>query len=254
MIDDSTMQEDMQYYFDIADSLLHGLDESKEQMQRDLSNKCKACGCADLLLCYSDGCYVCPDCGEVSMQPIFERAYQFCRKFSNYKRIHHFHERISQFMLAESTIPEADMDSIVDQIKRQGFTAVNKTNIRKVLRHLTMQQYIEKWLQIMWKVTGQQPPVLTPRVTMQLDLLFIQMQLPFMSVRPQARKNFLNYNYVFNRLFHKLNMHEFSMFFPLIKSKSKLAALDVMWYDICDMLHWEKVPMQTVRPFSIKLC
>jgi hypothetical protein len=44
------------------------------------------------------------------------------------------------------------------------------------------------------------------------------------------------------------------MFFPLIKSKSKLAALDVMWYDICDMLHWEKVPMQTVRPFSIKLC
>jgi hypothetical protein len=114
LIDDSTMQEDMQYYFDIADSLLHGLDESKEQMQRDLSNKCKACGCADLLLCYSDGCYVCPDCGEVSMQPIFERAYQFCRKFSNYKRIHHFHERISQFMLAESTIPEADMDSIVD--------------------------------------------------------------------------------------------------------------------------------------------
>ena len=116
-----------------------------------------------------------------------------------------------------------------------------------------MQTYIEKWLAIMHRVTGQQPPVLTHRLTMQLDLLFIQMQLPFMEVRPTRRKNFLNYNYVFNRLFQKLDIEELGMFFPLIKTKSKLAALDVMWYDICDILRWEKVPLAPTKPFSIKL-
>ena len=187
------------------------------------------------------------------MQPLFEKAYQFCKKFSNYKRIHHFHERISQFLLAETSIPACDMELIVATFKQQGVTTINKNSVRKVLRHLSMQKYIEKWLQVMWAATGVQPPVLSHRVAMQLDLLFIQMQIPFMSVRPVKRKNFLNYNYVFNRLFQKLGLADMGMFFPLIKSKSKLQALDAMWFEICDELKWDKTPLAHVKPFSIRL-
>jgi hypothetical protein len=247
------MQEDLQYYFDIADSLLNDLKSDQCNTASRHSNGCLRCGHDDLVLCYADGCYVCPECGEVSMQQIFEKAWDFCRKFSNYKRIHHFHEHVSQFNLAESSIPEDDMRLIVAQIKEEAFTAINKTNIRKVLRHLKMQHYIEKWLQVMWRVTGQQPPVLSARAAMQLDLMFIQMQLPFMTARPRLRKNFLNYNYVFNRLFQKLGLDQMGMFFPLIKSKSKLAVLDKMWYSICDELRWEKQPMTYVKPFSLRI-
>lgn len=248
------MHHDLQYYFDIADSLLHDLDAGDERSPRDADvNRCSRCHGCHLVLCYADGCYVCSDCGEVSMQPVFEKARTFIQKFSNYKRIHHFHERISQFMLAESCIPEDDMQRIKEAFKASSFTSINKTNIRKVLRSLKMQKYIEKWLQIIFKITGAQPPVLTPRVCTQLDLMFIATQLPFMNTRPKNRKNFLNYNYVFNRLLQKLELTEFCMFFPLIKSKTKLAALDQMWYSICTALKWEYTQLRHVKPFCIKL-
>ena len=244
------MEENLQYYFDIADKLLQDMEPNNNTTAAN--DTCPKCKSVDLVLCYADGCHVCTNCGEVVTQQVFAAAWSFVQKFSNYKRIHHFHERISQFSLNESIIPEDDMQRIVAQIKENHTQTINKTNIRKVLRHLGMQNYIEKWLQIMWRVTTLQPPILTCRVSMQLDLLFIQMQLPFLSVRPKVRKNFLNYNYVFNRLFQKLGLSELGMFFPLIKSKSKLAALDNMWYDICDMLGWQKEPLITFKPFSIK--
>ena len=115
------MQEDIQYYFDIADSLLKDLNATQRESKPDTDpNRCVACGSVDLVLCYADGCYVCSKCGEVAMQPVFERAQMFVRKFSNYKRIHHFHERVSQFMLAESFIPEADMCRIKEAFQKSG--------------------------------------------------------------------------------------------------------------------------------------
>ena len=247
------MEENLQYYFDIADALLRDLDGVADVPPSDTGSICRNCRGCQLVLCYADGCYVCTDCGEVSMQPVFERAHMFLRKFSNYKRIHHFHERISQFMLSESSIAQVDVDRIKTEIQREGIHTINKTIIRKILRSLGMQRYIEKWLQIVWKVTGMQPPQFSARVCMQLDILFIAMQLPFMSAKPQERKNFLNYNYVFNRLLQKLDLTEFCMFFPLIKSKSKLAILDQMWQKICETVKWEYHPLKLVKPFSIRI-
>ena len=77
------MQEDIQYYFDIADSLLKDLNATQRESKPDTDpNRCVACGSVDLVLCYADGCYVCSKCGEVAMQPVFERAQMFVRKFS----------------------------------------------------------------------------------------------------------------------------------------------------------------------------
>jgi hypothetical protein len=248
------MQEDTQYYFDIADSLLKDLNATQRESKPDTDpNRCVACGSVDLVLCYADGCYVCSKCGEVAMQPVFERAQMFVRKFSNYKRIHHFHERVSQFMLAESFIPEADMCRIKEAFQKSGHASINKANIRKILRPLGMQKYIEKWLQIIARVTGAEPPQLSARVCMQLDLMFISLQLPFLSHKPSTRKNFLNYNYVFNRLLQKLDLHEFCTFFPLIKSKSKLHALDMVWKDMCLQLGWEYTILRPCKPFSINI-
>jgi hypothetical protein len=245
----------MQYYFDLADSLLQDLaPKGNSGTQRDNDTCCNRCGSCNMVLCYADGCHVCSDCGEVSLQPVFERAWNFVRKFSNYKRIHHFHERLSQYLLAESCVPAADMARIQTAFKESKFTTINKTNVRQILRSLKMQRYIEKWLQIIWSLTGASPPPFSARVCMQLDLMFISMQIPFMTARPADRKNFLKYNYVFNRLLQKLELYDHCMFFPLIKSKSKLHALDNMWRGICDMLNWEYTALRVVRPFSIKVC
>ena len=92
-----------------------------------------------------------------------------------------------------------------------------------------MQHYIEKWLQIIFRMSGVRPPQLPQTILLQLDTLFMALQEPFEKIKPHPRKNFLNYNYVFRRLLQHLGIPKYGIFFPLIKSKSKLNALDDMW-------------------------
>ena len=174
-------------------------------------------------------------------------------KSSNYKRVHHWHERISQLLLMESEIPCEQMLQIGRELCSGKYKAINKDSVRAVLRSLKMQLYIEKWLQIVFRLTGISPPVPGPLMLQQLDALFQDLQRPFDAHRAPDRKNFLNYNYVFCRLFQKMNCPQFCMFFPLIKSKQKLKALDDMWDKMTASIGWPSTPLQLVEPFSVQL-
>jgi hypothetical protein len=52
---------------------------------------------------------------------------------------------------------------------------------------------------------------------------------------------------MFVRIFQLLGCPKFGCFFPLVKSKAKLEALDAMWYGICDNLRWPKEPIIKVE-------
>ena len=174
-------------------------------------------------------------------------------KSSNYKRIHHWHERISQLLLMESRIPDAEMLQIGSRLLSGEYAVINKDTIRAVLRSLKMQPYIEKYLQIIHRVTGIAPPVPGQALCRQLDALFMDLQTPFDSAKVEKRKNFLNYNYVFCRIFQKLKCHQFCMFFPLIKSKPKLKALNETWARMCNMIDWPVTTLESVPQFSVHL-
>ena len=116
-----------------------------------------------------------------------------------------------------------------------------------------MQKYIEKWLQIIWKYTGERPPLPNQKLVMDLDVLFLAIQEPFLRIRPHCRKNFLNYNYCFHRCFQMLGMQHFSAYFPSIKSKAKLDSLDQIWKSICTDLGWKYEPLKPVAQFAVKL-
>ena len=172
---------------------------------------------------------------------------------SNYKRIHHWHERVSQLLLQESPIPHDDFVKIAERLLDGTHTVINKDVIRSVLRSLNMQLYIEKWLGIIQRVTGIEPPKPGARLLEMLDDAFTELQQPFKHFKAQGRKNFLNYNYVFCRLFQRLDCTQFCMFFPLIKSRQKLRHLDEMWEAMVASLQWEVKPLQQVAPFAVRL-
>lgn len=116
-----------------------------------------------------------------------------------------------------------------------------------------MQQYIERWLQIIQRLTGIEPPKPGAALLQKLDAQFIELQAPFAAYKSEGRKNFLNYNYVFCRLLQKMECTKFCMFFPLIKSKPKLQALDSMWVDMTNSIGWPATPLQLVAPFAVHL-
>ncbi len=203
--------------------------------------------------CYYD---VCNSCGAVVANTYgMADSERFPARLttSNYKRIHHWHERISQLLLQESPIPHDDFVQIAERLLNGTHAVINKDVIRGVLRSLNMQLYIEKWLQIIQRVTGIEPPKPGGRLLQMLDQAFTELQQPFKHFKAQGRKNFLNYNYVFCRLFQKLGCAQFCMFFPLIKSRQKLRALDEMWESMVSSLQWEVKPLQMVAPFAVRL-
>ena len=202
------------------------------------------------------GTRICHHCGVV--QPgsvIYEQMFGHTvgTRTSNYKRIHHWHERISQFMLMESQIPAEHMLAIGEKLLDGTYTVLSKDTIRTVLRSLGLQTYIEKWLQIIQRCTGVMPPCPGPVVLNRLDELFIELQRPFNAHKNHTRRNFLNYNYVFCRLFQRMNCSKFCMFFPLIRSKPKLRALDEMWNGMASSLGWPTPPLEQVVPFSVRI-
>jgi hypothetical protein len=202
------------------------------------------------------GARVCDDCGVV--QPgnvVFEQMFgRTCSKHtSNYKRIHHWHERISQLLIMESRIPPEHMVAIGTRLLDGSHAVVSKDTIRSVLRSLNLQVYIEKWLQIIERCTGIYPPCPGPVILERLDHQFKEIEKPFLMTKPETRRNFLNYNYVFSRLLQRMNCTKFCMFFPLIRSKQKLRNLDETWAKMTALMGWPLEPLQLVAPFAVKL-
>jgi hypothetical protein len=239
-----------------VDAAFADLDAYLAQSEPADDGACVNCGSRTFERCSNPGKTVdfyscCVGCGAVQAGVAY--ASEPWVVHSNYKRIHHWHERISQLLLQESRIPDDHFAQITERIRQGAYTFVNKDVIRAVLRSLGMQMYIEKWLQIVQRLTGVEPPKPGPLLTQQLDDMFLQLQTPFSMCKITGRKNFLNYNYVLCRLFQILKCPQFGMFFPLIKSKQKLKSLDEMWAAMATQLEWEITPLQTVAPFAVKL-
>ena len=204
------------------------------------------------------GSLLCTSCGCVqnNSAPVFyETMYGsvITYRSSNYKRIHHFHERLSQLVLSETNIPKQDMLCIARALCANSPSTITKDSIRKVLRPLKMQRYIERWLQIIYRLTGERPPHISDLLIQQLDVLFVELQRPFDVMKQEGRKNFLNYNYVLRRLFQQVGCSKFCIFFPLIKSESKLRQLDETWENMAKLLHWGVMPLCRSAPFEALL-
>lgn len=244
-------QEDLDAAFADLDSLL------AEREPQPRGNACRNCGGTDFLPCANPGQTVvfdnvCRACGVVA--PHHEScALAVRRNPSNYKRIHHWHERISQLFLHETQIPADDFSKIAEALLDGSYNVINKDVIRAVLRSLDMQIYIERWLQIIQRITGIEPPKPGAQLLESLDSAFIDLQRPFSANKAEDRKNFLNYNYVFCRLFQKFKCSQFGMFFPLIKSKPKLRQLEDTWKGMAESLGWEFTPLKQVAPFCVKI-
>ena len=165
-------------------------------------------GCGSSNYCFGTsaggdaGSIICTDCGIVDPnRVVFETMYgrSLPTRCSNYKRIHHWHERISQLLLLESTIPPHHLLAIGEKLLDGSYQVINKDTIRCALRSLGLQVYIEKWLQIIERLTGIMPPCPGGILLQRLDTLFLELQRPFNAKKHSNRRNFLNYNYVFCR-------------------------------------------------------
>ena len=72
--------------------------------------------------------------------------------------------------------------------------------------------------------------------------MFKDIQGPFLKHCPKERKNFLSYSYVLYKFCEILGYTEYLKYFPLLKSRSKVANQDFIWRCICKDLDYPIIP------------
>ena len=193
---------------------------------------CDTCGYTDIIL--------------INNEKSFNKEIPREISYFSYKRINHFNEWLAQFQAKETTdIPNEIYQKVSDELKKNiNLDIKNITNklVRDILKKLKLSKYYEHIPNISNIITGRTAPILTLHSEEILRSMFKDIQNPFMKHCPVYRKNFLSYSYVLHKFCQLLELDEFLIYFPLLKSREKLQQQDKIWNNICLELDWQYIP------------
>jgi hypothetical protein len=164
----------------------------------------------------------------------------------SYKRINHLNEILSQFQAKETTdIPDEVYEKILVELKKERITNMSlltRDKLREILKKIDETDYYEHIPYIINQLNGVPPPVISPEVEEIIRGLFLQLQHPFNTNRPDDRKNFLTYGYILYKIFQLLELDEYLCNFKFLKDRKKLYEQEQIWKAICKELRWEFIP------------
>lgn len=218
-----------------------------ETSVQDVSEHCNRCNVSREEV-GSEGILVCPVCGSeeymlvVSDFPSFRDPPKERNNYA-YKKINHLNEILNQFQAKESTIiPDEVIHEVVCEIKKrriQNIADMTEKDMREILKKLNRSKYYEHATHILSRLNGNPPPTITPEIEEKIRAMFQEIQAPFLLYCPDERTNFLSYSYILYKFFELLELDEYKVYFPLLKSRDRLIAHDEIWKKICDYLKWE---------------
>ena len=201
---------------------------------------------------YSQGFDICGHCGNTVSNP--ERVATCstsslggpvgsgsgCRRLTTYmyKRTNHFQDHLRRVQAKQTSSVRPDIiASVENELRKEwiyvGDAAITTSKVRSLLKKLKLQKYYIYIFQITSKLSGRAPPLLTLVQEEKLLDMFQSIQDPFQRHCPADRTNMLNYSYLLRKLTQILGWYDLMDFFPLLKSRSKVYAQDMLWQKIC---------------------
>lgn len=220
-----------------------------EGLNNNDSEHCERCNVAREEVS-SEGILVCPSCGSEEYMMVVSDFTSFRdppkeRNNYAYKKINHLNEILNQFQAKESTIiPDDVMDEVIFELKKrrvQNVAEMTEKDIREILKKINRSKYYEHAAHIVSRLNGNPPPTITPEIEEKIRTMFQEIQSPFLLYCPNDRTNFLSYSYILYKFFELLELDEYKVYFPLLKSRDRLISHDQIWKKICDYLKWEFV-------------
>lgn len=199
----------------------------------------------------NEGILVCTQCGITekalidSTKPSYNDSSQQDVNNFTYKKINHFTECINQSQGKETTtIPKDIYILLLREIKKDDIKYYDLTDekIREYLRLYKLNKYYEHIPYIKNKLTGIDSPAFNNELQDKLKNMFKEIQTPYKMYKPDNRKNFLSYNYIFYKFLELLNEPEHAKRYSLLKSDEKLQTMDDIWEKICKDLGWTFIP------------
>lgn len=239
------------------DSYLSKIDKSygiksRFEKKMDICKKCKKKFDKDYeMICNPiEGFMSCTKCGHMeyiiieSDKPNYKDPPPEATYFA-YKRTNHLNEILNQIQAKESTeIPEEVLELVREEVRKErikDLTKLTNKKIRYFLRKLNLNKYYEHIAHIINRLNGLPPPIITKNIEDKLRIMFSNVNAAWGEIPKKPKKNFLNYHYVLYKFVELLGHDEYKVLFPLLKSRDKIVAHDIVWKEICDKLGWEYI-------------
>ena len=173
----------------------------------------------------------------------YKESQEIVHKHFNYDKSLHLADHLDRLQSKENkVIPTELLEVIRYELKKERITDYSnlaESKVKSILKKLKMHEYYDNVINIINRLSGRPPFVLTPEVSDKIKEMFIQIQYPFQLYKPPNRKNFLSYSYFLNKFFLILKLPEFAKYFPLLKSDDKLKQQDDIFCKI--VKHMQKV-------------
>jgi len=218
--------------------------KKKSQIQIKICDKCKI----EKTLHLQDGYLTCTGCGDSepiqmdSDKPNFKDQIVELKP-NGYKRINHFSELLNQCQGKESTDIQPEIfERIINELNIIKITDLSKLDnkiMRSILKNLNLNSYYEHIPYIINKLNGIPPPTMSRELEEKVRSMFKEVQEAWIYGKKSNRKNFLNNNFVFHKIFELLEEDTFLQYFPYLKSRDKLQEHDDEWKKICEYNRWE---------------
>ncbi len=147
---------------------------------------------------------------------------------------------------------------IINYIQKCIVVSLGKTDTSSILvEDINATCKIHRWknlsdniTQIFCRITGRAPPYLDDERTNQADNMYLLVRDTYYTFcRPKNRVNFMNYRYLWYKIWELLGAIHLLPFVQLLES-AKLFAQDVIWHSICKRLNWKFIPT-VARPKSV---
>ena len=213
--------------------------------------ECPRCKIERVIL-EQDGVAVCHKCGSQDVVLVdsdrFLARSETSKDYStqSYRRVNHLTEHLNQIQGRETTvIPEALVDSIMLELKKERVTDMRNLNnrmIRGILKRLGASRYYEHITTIIRTINGLPPVRISPELEEKIKNMFREIQPAYNRVCPSNRTNFLQYNFCIARILLLLGEPELASYFPPLKSREKQCTQDAIWKSVCKELGWKYMP------------
>lgn len=197
---------------------------------------------------------ICRNCGyEQPYSDMVSTPWERTHTFKNqYKRVHHVHERYCQISMEESEVPDEileEISSIAREDKRFKYKTklgtLSKRDISQILRLVNPsypRKYLEKWISILWHLTGRKPKrLLGMEEREKLDQMFREVERMYDDYKGYLGRyrNIMNLNFLLRALLLRIGRADLCRWLPLMKDRKKLSKHELLWGFICDKLNWE---------------
>ena len=231
-------------HFDEIECEFNG-EEYKEPKKHDhyFCMDCKSRKIVD----YERSTLVCTRCGLCEYYPVYVASYNHTmqRRKCIYKRSDHFKVILNQFFYgAKRVVPDDVMETIKDEIH-------DETNIlypyeilltipilECILKRNELSMYKDSIYFIYFKLNGGSFPHITTKEYNTILSVFNVLSSIYDKYKPNDRKSFLNYSFVFNKLLIMLGKVEYAKYIPQMKTHSKQKELERVWELITKDCEW----------------